>query len=203
MLLYVEFINRRPSISLEEFHERAGRAQGDWAGKYGEDQMILNVGRSWRLGPEPEYLCVWYTPESGLDRIDEWERLFQDSGEREHHAEFADVARIARAGCYVPIGEQTVATEGRYLVEWLTFDDVSDQQVERVFAERASRHPDLTLRSLARPFGALAPEQRGFAVWGLPTWGSADGPVQDVPRRDSGVEVVEASLCADFGQEQL
>jgi hypothetical protein len=203
MLLYVEFISRRPAISLEEFHERAGRAQGTWADNYGDDRMIVNAGRSWRVGPEPEYLCVWHVPAYGLDRIDDWERLFQDSGEREHHAEFEAVARIDRAGAYTPIGEPSLTTEGRYLVEWLTFADVTDDQIAAVFAERASHHQDHALRCLARPLGALAPNGRGFAVWGLSSWGSADGLVRDLPDPASGVTVADASLYADFGHEQL
>lgn len=203
MLLYVEFISRRPTSSLQEFHDGAGQAQGDWADKYGDDRMILNVGRTWRVGPEPEYLCVWHTPASGLDRLDEWERLFGEGGEREHHDEFAAVARIDRAGCYRAIGEPTRATEGSYLVEWLSFGDVSDDEVGAVFQERAARHPDCALHCLARPLGALAPSRWGFAVWGLSSLGGAEGLVLDEPGPASKVTVADASLCADFGHEQL
>lgn len=204
MLLYVEFISRRPSASLEEFHDRAGRAQGAWADNYGEDQLIVNAGRSWRVGPEPEYMCVWYASAHGLERIDDWERLFQDRAERELHADFAAVARIDRAGCYTPVGVPSLAMEGRYLVEWLTLaDDLAEDQLEAVFGERAARHPDHALRCLAQPLGALAPGGRGFAVWGLSSWGSADALVRDLPAPGTGVTVAEASLLADFGREQL
>jgi hypothetical protein len=203
VLLYVEFISRRSSATQDEFHQHAGRAQGEWANHYGEDQMVLNVGRSWRVGPEPEYMCVWYTPRFGLDRIDEWERLFRDEGEAEHHAGFAAVARIDRAGCYVPILEPTMATEGRYLVEWVTSDGVSDERIAAVFSQRVQRHPERTLRCLARPLGALAPDRRGFAVWGLSKWGDAEALSRDLPEPSSGVQVTDASLYADFGEEQL
>lgn len=204
MLLYTEFISRRPSVSLAEFHERAGRAQGAWAESYsGDDRMIVNAGRTWRIGPEPEYMCVWHVPGSGLDRIDDWERLFQDPHERELHDDFEAVGRIDRAGCYHPIGEPSHATEGRYLVEWLEFADISDDDVQTVFAERAARHPKRTLRCLARPIGALAPDGRGFAVWGLDRWGSAEQLARDVPDASTGVKVADASLFADFGAEQL
>lgn len=203
MLLYVEFISRRPSVSLEEFHERAGRAQSGWTAKYGDDRMIVNAGRTWRVGPEPEYVCVWHVPRSGVGRIDDWERLFQDSAEREHHAEFEAVARIDRAGCYTPLGEPTMTTEGRYLVEWLTFADVTDDHVIALFDDRSDRHPDRALHCLARPLGALAPDGRGFAVWGLSSWASAEDLVLDVPGPVTGVTVADASLCADFGREQL
>jgi len=202
MLVYVEFISRRPAVSLEQFHEAAGRIQGEWADGHGEDLMVLNAGRTWRIGPEPEYLCVWYTPASSLDRIDDWERLFR-GGESEHHAGFQAVARIDRAGCYIPLGEPTQADEGHYLCEWFTCQGMSDGTIAAAFDERAQRHPQRTLRCLARPLGALAPDSRGFAVWGLSAWGDAEALARDLPDPRSGVSVVDASLLADFGEEQL
>jgi hypothetical protein len=203
MFVYVEFISRRPMVSLERFHEQAGRIQGEWATSHGDDLMVLNAGRTWRIGPEPEYLCVWYTPRSGLERIDEWEQLFRDAGEAEHHKGFAAVARIDRAGCYLPIGEPTVATEGRYLVEWISYDGVDDQQISALFRDRAARHPQRLLHCLSRPLGALAPDSRGFAVWGLSDWGDGEELALDLPDPSSGVRVTDASLYADFGDEQL
>ena len=69
MLVYIEYISRRPGVSLEAFHEVAGRGQTGWAGEYGDDQLVLNVGRTWRIGPEPEYVAVWYNAAAGLERI--------------------------------------------------------------------------------------------------------------------------------------
>jgi hypothetical protein len=203
MLLYVEFISRRAGISLGDFHERAGRAQGTWADSYGEDVMLLNAGRTWRIGPEPEYLCVWYSPRHGLTRIDDWERLFNDSHERERHEEFEAVARIDRAGCYEPTGQPSRATGGRYLVEWLICDGADREMLAASFAARTGRHPELQLHCLASPLGALAPNQHGFAVWGLPSWGAAEALIRDRPGPESGIGIADASLLAEFGHEQL
>jgi hypothetical protein len=203
MLIYVEFISRRASVPLDRFHAMAGGTQGTWAERHGDDRIILNAGRTWRVGPEPEYLCVWYTPGSGLDRIDDWERLFREPAVVEHHAEFESVARIDRAGCYRPIGEPTEAREGRYLLEWLSCDGVSDERLAAAFASRQQRHPERTLRCLARPLGALAPGSRSFAVWGLTAWGDAQALADDVPDRDSGITVADAGLYANLGDEQL
>jgi hypothetical protein len=203
MLLYVEFISRRPSVSLAEFHAVAGRAQGTWAANYGDDRILVNAGRSWRVGPEPEYLCVWHSRAAGLDRIDEWERLFRTAGEAEHHGQFEAVARIDRAGCYQPLGEPSVGTEGRFLIEWLRFGEVDDSQCLEVFARRARRHPDRALRCLARPLGTLAPDQRGFAIWGLSTWADAEPLARDPTHPSEGITIVDASLYADLGDEQL
>ena len=61
MLVYIEYITRRPGVGLHEFPRGADRGQTGWAGDYDDDVTVLNVGRSWRIGPEPEYLCAWYS----------------------------------------------------------------------------------------------------------------------------------------------
>jgi hypothetical protein len=203
VLIYVEFISRRPEVPLERFHAVAGGTQGTWAQRHGDDRIILNVGRTWRVGPEPEYLCVWYTPGSGLERIDEWERLFGQAEVAAHHSEFEAVARIDRAGCYRPVTEPTEATEGRYLLEWLSCDGVSDESLAAEFASRGQRHPERTLRCLARPVGALAPGSHAFAVWGLAAFGDARQLATDLPDPDTGIAVIDAGLYADLGNEQL
>lgn len=203
MLIYVEFISRRAFVPLDRFHAVAGRAQAEWAQRHGDDQIILNVGRSWRVGPEPEYMCVWYTPGSGLERIDDWERSFHEAAEIDHHAQFASVARIDRAGCYQPVGQPTAGSEGRFLVEWLSCDGVTDEQLKLTFERRGQRHTGRTLRCLARPLGALAPGSRAFAVWGLASWGDAPALACDIPDIESGIRVVDAGLYADLGDEQL
>ena len=71
MLVYIEYISRRPNISLEHFHAIAQLGQDGWAGQYGADRLLLHMGRTWRIGPEPEYVAVWLTPDSGMDRLDD------------------------------------------------------------------------------------------------------------------------------------
>ena len=61
-LVYIEYISRRPGVSTEAFYFATGRGQTGWAGEYAEDVMVLNIGRTFRTGPEPEYMTVWYTP---------------------------------------------------------------------------------------------------------------------------------------------
>jgi hypothetical protein len=66
-LIYIEFISRRPGVALEAFHAVAGGGQTGWAGDYDDDVPLLNLGRTWRMGPEPEYLTAWYSPSAGLE----------------------------------------------------------------------------------------------------------------------------------------
>src|SRR5688572_29485222 len=116
-MIYIEFTNRRPQSGvredaegrlraesfesqMERFHRAVLAGQSGWEGSWSEDQMVLNMGRTWRLGPEPEYMTVWYTATAGLDRIDDWEKVFRSGEADELEKPFREVARIERAGCY-------------------------------------------------------------------------------------------------------
>ena len=121
MLVYIEYISRRPGVSIEAFHFAAGRGQGGWASEYAGDILLLNLGRTFRLGPEPEYVAVWYVAGAGLERIGEWERIFA-SGEADHFEEtFRLAARIDTAGCYEPLLEPVQGRDGLYYGEYLDF----------------------------------------------------------------------------------
>ena len=204
MLLYVEFISRRPGITLEDFRVHAGNAQSTWAADYGADQIVLNVGRTWRVGPEPEYLCAWYSPEHGLERIDDWETVFRSGGHDAVHAEFESVARIDCAGCYTTLFPATPGTRGRYYLEWFEVAaGASESQLQDHFQRRARDHSDLDLNVVALPIGAMAPRSLGFAAWGLPDFAAAQGLATAAHEETSPVRVVDASLMADLGEEQL
>ncbi len=115
-LVYIEYISRRPGVSLEAFHALAGHGQTGWAGDNPEEVLLANLGRTWRTGPEPEYLAFWYTPGQGLDRFDDWERIFRSGEADEFEEPFKIAARIDRAGSYDPLIEpRPVATERVYI----------------------------------------------------------------------------------------
>jgi hypothetical protein len=204
VLLYVEFISRRWDATLEEFHRRAGRAQDMWAEEYGDDQMVLNLGRTWRIGPEPEYVCVWSSPAHGLERIDDWERLFAAGAHDAVNTEFDAVARIDRAGCYTALIPPVPGRTGRYYMEWFdVVDGSSPPQIREHFEHRARAHHELELNVVGLPLGPMAPGSRAFAAWGLPNFGAAEALATSPEEPTSPIRVVDASLYADFGKEQL
>jgi hypothetical protein len=204
MLVYIEYISRRPGVGLHEFHTVAGGGQSGWAGDFGDDVALLNVGRSWRIGPEPEYLSAWYTPGAGLDRIDFWEQTFRSGQADAYEEPFRLAARIDRAGCYEPIGEPVVGTHGRYYAEWFEpSEGATRDDLAAWFAERASRHADLVLNLVCLRIGHLGPDPRGLAVWGLRSWGACDAIARELDGVDQPVRLVTASFYADWGQEQL
>lgn len=204
VLIYIEFISRRPGVGLHEFHKVAGGGQSGWADDYADDISVLSIGRTWRMGPEPEYLQVWYTPSAGLERIDFWERAFK-SGEADAFEEpFRLAARIDRSGCYDPLLEPLVGTRGRYYAEWFEpLPGTSTADLAAFFRDRAAQHPDCELNLACLRIGNLGPDPRGLAVWGVTSWAACEGIARAGVAEDAPVRLVTASFYADFGSETL
>src|SRR5918912_4470699 len=117
-LVYVEYISRLAGVHVHEFHAALNEAQAGWAAAHPEDVLLWSAGRTWRLGPEPEYVGVWYTPDAGIDRLDAWDRIFR-SGTADHHERPArQVSRIDVAGCYTALRQPVPARGGGYHAEY-------------------------------------------------------------------------------------
>ncbi len=204
MLVYVEYISRRPGVSIEAFHFAAGRGQGGWSSEYTDDVLLLNVGRTFRIGPEPEYVAVWYMADAGLERIGEWERIFA-SGEADDFEEtFRLAARIDTAGCYEPLLEPVQGRDGLYYGEYLDVaPGVGRDEVASFFTERRDRHHGLTLNLLCDRIGGLGPDPRCLAVWTLPGWDALDEIVRDLDGLEKPVRLVHGALYRDLGAETL
>jgi hypothetical protein len=204
-LVYLEFISRRPGVSLEQFHAVAGYGQTGWAGDNAEDVLLANLGRSWRTGPEPEYIAFWYTRDQGLDRFDDWERIFRSGEAEEFEEPFRLAARIDRAGSYEALLDPSPVDTERCYLEFFDFaEGAGRDQVRAAYDERAARHSDLKLNVLLDRIGRLGPEPRGIAVWGLPSWGALEQIARDLDGDAGGpVRLVDAGMYSEFGKETL
>jgi hypothetical protein len=203
-LIYIEYISRRPGVALEAFHAVAGGGQEGWAGDYDADVAVLNLGRTWRIGPEPEYLTVWYSPSAGLERLDEWERIFKAGDAARFEEPFRLAARIDRAGIYEPLREPVAGTRPCYYAE---FFDVAPgatrDDVRAAYEERAARHSGLELNLLIDRVGHLGPDPRGLAFWGAPSYASLDAITRELEGAERPIRLVAAALYNDFGAETL
>ena len=205
MLVYIEFISRRPGVSVEAFRFAAGRGQTGWSAEHEDDVLLLNVARTFRLGPEPEYMAVWYTPAAGIERMGYWEQVF-GSGEADHLEEtFRLAARIDKAGCYEPLLEPQQGRDGLYYAEYLDpVAGASRDDVAAFFGERLERHPGVVLNLLCDRLGTLGPEPRALAIWTVPGWEALDPVVRDFDSgADAPVRLVEGGLYRDLGAETL
>ena len=234
-MIYIEFTSRRPQPGLREndrgalapesfesqlqrFHRAVIAGVNDWEGSWSEDQMILSIGRTWRLGPEPEYLTVWNTPTAGLGRIDDWDRVFRSGEADAIEKPFREMARIERAGCYEAVLEpirqsamsggmqQTDASpraENRiYYAEF--FEPVGKRdEIRELYAKRAASHSELTLALCALRIGKLAPDPGGLAVWTLPSYGALAAIARDLDAMSAPVRLATAGVYNDVGREIL
>jgi hypothetical protein len=199
-MIYIEYVSRRPGIELRDFHESVNRGQEGWDAGYQEDQLVLNLARTWRLGPEPEYLGVWYSPGFGFERIDDWDRIFR-SGQADHLEEpFRRVARIDVAGCYDTLLDPVRARNGSYYAEFFRASGETSA-VRNFYQQRAKNHPRLTLNLLVHRVGRLAPEPGGLAVWTLPNFAALGEITSELDGVREPIQLVTAATYADAGKE--
>lgn len=200
-LVYIEYISRLPGIDLETFRAQAAQGQEGWDSGY-EDELVLSVGRTWRLGPDPGYMTVWHTPTAGLDRINAWDRIFRSGEADDLEQPFFQVARIDVAGCYDPLLEPVPARNGTYYAEFFAAHDTADA-VRSFYESRAKQHPEFTLNLLVQRIGKLAPEPGGLAVWTIPDFAALDSVATELDGVNAPVRLFAAGTYADFGREIL
>lgn len=201
-MVYVEYISRRPGIELADFHRVVSQVQRQWESGHSDDQLILNAGRTWRLGPEPEYLGVWYAQQSGFGRLDEWERAFRNRCEVGDEQTMSRVARIVFAGCYEALREPVRARDGIYYVEKFHPTGAPDA-IRSFYEERARRFSSFTLNLLIQRIGRLGPDPGGLAVWTLPSFAALAEIATQLDTAHDPIELVGAGLYVDIGQEIL
>ncbi len=234
-MIYIEFTSRRPQPGLREdergtlaaesfesqlqrFHRAVLAGQSGWEASWSEDQLVLSVGRTWRLGPEPEYMTVWYTPTAGLGRLDEWDKVFRSGEADAVEKPFRELARIDRAGCYEALLDPVRASakgggaarsqagsgkEGAiYYAEF--FEPVgSNDAIRTLYVQRAASHPNLVLMLCIVRIGKLAPDPGGLAVWTLPSYGALAAVARDLDGISEPVRLATAGVYNDVGQEIL
>jgi hypothetical protein len=202
-MLYVEYFSRLPGVPLERFHEVAGAA-GRWSEEYEDDELLLNLGRTFRVGPEPEYLAVWFSRGKGFERIGAWERAFASGEASRFEDPFKEVARIDRAGCYEPLLDPVPGHDGLYYVErYAPVSGAERDAVRASFEDRRDRHGGAELTLLCERIGYLGPDPAGLAVWNVTSWDRLDPIVRDLGSSSTVVELVDAGLYRDLGQETL
>jgi hypothetical protein len=203
-VIYVEYISRRPGVELAEFHAAVKQGQEGWDASYAEDRLLLNVGRTWRLGPEPEYMGVWDSPGRGLERIDDWDRIFRAGHAEQHERVFRRVACIEAAGCYEPLRDLLPTPRGHrsYYAELFRATGLLDA-VAAHYEARVRRHPRLPLALLVHRIGKLGPDPGGLAFWVLPDFAALAEIAADLDGTTDPLELVAAGTYADVGEEIL
>jgi hypothetical protein len=103
-MYYIEFVEPRDGVTQEEFQRVVRMSNDRWATNHPEDELVLSIGRTWRLGPRPPYLTIWKIRD--LDTVKRWTGEFHEPQILENHGEFRSVARIVDAGLYEDLGDE-------------------------------------------------------------------------------------------------
>jgi hypothetical protein len=218
-MIYVEYTSRRPQpglrqnergdlavepfeSQLQRFHRAVLAGTSGWEGSWSEDQLILSVGRTWRLGPEPEYMTVWHTPTAGLARIDEWDKVFRSGAADDVEKPFREVARIDRAGCYEALLPPVRQQGGIYCAEFFE-PTASADQIRTLYSRRAAQHGQFALALCAVRIGKLAPDPGGIAVWSLPSYAALGAIALELDGVNEPVRLSTVGVYNDVGKEIL
>ena len=218
-MIYIEFTSRRPQpglrktdrgalavesfeSQLQRFHRAVLAGQSGWENGWSEDHLLCSVGRTWRLGPEPEYLTVWQTPSAGLGRLDDWDKVFRSGEADELEKPFRELARIDRAGCYEPLLDPVRQRNGIYYAEFFEPRGSRDE-IRELYVKRAASHSSLTLALCVDRIGKLAPDPGGLAIWGLPSYAALREIACDLDGMVGPVHLATAGVYNDVGKEIL
>ena len=178
-MIYLEYIERDRFVPIEVF-----RYMGDQTSSWVDadaDRMILQLGRTLRLGPNPTYLAFWQI--AGLHRLDAWEAYFgsKDWFDNPRSLAMHRSIHIQRAGLYEELIETTLSGDALHAIEFFdTAIGTDDDEIRRHYQHRADNNCAATLNMLLRRLAGLGPDPANLAVWSFPNYESMDAYLHDV-----------------------
>ena len=104
-MYYIEYFRRRPGVPIETFHETVRASFDYWQAHNPPDRLVLLLGRTWRLGPSPEYLAAWEI--EGVERLTAWEEAAR-AKKLSGAPNVADVAEMVESGLYEELGAEAL-----------------------------------------------------------------------------------------------
>ena len=198
-MIYVEFIERDRAMPIEIFRQ-LGRQGSAWA-EGAADRMILQLGRTLRIGPAPSYLCLWEIPD--FARLDAWEDYFHSPAALANTRSLAmhRAIHIQRAGVYDVLHRADPLGAPLHAVEYVDPLDQPEEVLRAAFADRARRHGSLRQVLLLRRIGRAGPEPALLCFWTLPSHAAAEALLRDA--RLPGMSLADVGLYRPFGDETL
>ncbi|MGH6719731.1 MAG: hypothetical protein ACREER_10470 [Alphaproteobacteria bacterium] len=198
-MIYVEFIRRDRFIPIELF--RALGDQASWTDP--DDALVLNVGRTLRLGPHPPYMAFWTC--KGMARLDEWEAHFQsDAGLGDTYEQATHKAiHLSDAGCFDEIVAGPRAEDGLQYIEFLDVPAAAaDAAMAEHFARRAERQRPAVLNHVVRRIGHLGGPLGDMAVWTVADYVGLE-PLARQAHPEGPFRPRQAGVYRRFGREIL
>ena len=198
-MIYAEFIDRDRSMPIEIFR-RLGNQGSGWA-EGAEDRMVLQLGRTLRLGPAPSYLCLWDIP--SIVRLDSWEDYFRSPAAAHNDRSLAmhRAIHIQRAGLYDVLRRAENLEAALYLIEYVEPQEQSDDSIRAVLADRAQRYHALRHILVLRRIGKAGPAPALLSIWGVPDYATLEPILRD--DRMEPLRLVDIGVYRSFGEEVL
>jgi hypothetical protein len=159
-MYYIEFYDRQPGVSLERFHEVTLSAFPEWSRRYPEDEIVANIGRTWRLGRDP-YMLIWSC--RGFERWNEWDDIFHSNVVDDLEVPLLDVMSTYRTGFYEDLGSARPRPKsGPFYVELF---EPSAEAADSY--ESRAQAAGIALSLLVTRIGLLGPDPAGLALFTL------------------------------------
>ena len=198
-MIYAEFIRRDRHMPIEIF--RALGDQASWVDP--DDDLVLNVGRTLRLGPHPAYMAFWRC--KGMARLDEWEAHFQSDAGRADAYEMATHRAIdlTHGGCLDEIVTGPRAEDGLQYIEFLDVPRAaSDAALADHARTRAAAHGHAVLNHVVRRVGLIGGPLGDMIVWTVRDYVALE-PLARERHPDGPFKPREAGVYRRFGREIL
>lgn len=190
-MYYVEYYRRRPGVPLERFHHDTTSIFDDWAQREPEDELVANLGRTWRMGPHP-YLLVWRC--RGIERLDEWNATFSSGEADDVEQAVLSTLETYASGFYRELWAASRPLEDGffYFESFVPWDDALESYQTR------ARESGASVALAGERVGLLAPDPGGIALLSIPSLSVCER-LQRAPHPN----VRQAGLLAPAGKEIL
>ena len=106
VVYYIEFVEKNEGVTQKEFQDTVRASNERWAAEHPNDQLVMMIGRTWRLGPRPTYMVIWRIKDFAAFEV--WNREFRKQRVLENHGQFREVGTIVDAGVYEDLGNEVL-----------------------------------------------------------------------------------------------
>jgi hypothetical protein len=103
---YIEFVERNEGVPQRRFQEVVRMSNERWAANHPGEELVMIIGRTWRLGPKPTYMVVWKIKD--FTTFETWNAEFRKQEILDDHDEFNAVGTIVDAGVYEDLGDEVL-----------------------------------------------------------------------------------------------
>lgn len=104
-MYYIEFVEPVEGVPIERFRQALKESSEEWARQHPEDELVLNLARTWRMGPNnTRYLTIWKIEDFGA--FQRWQEEFATAEAATKLAELRRLLRVVEAGVYEDLGSE-------------------------------------------------------------------------------------------------